>query len=160
MHLNKKSIAVSTASLVVMGGTAFAYYSATGTGTAEGQVTADSGTITLGVDQSDWGHITDDGGYTVRVYGANSSTRHSLRVSTLTPATSFGGGTVDCPTTAFTTSAPIVTHDGTTVAPVDVPKGTQLTGAYEVGTFKVTMNSAQNAKACEGVNITLGLTSA
>lgn len=159
MKLNKKTIAVSTASLVIMGGTAFAYYAASGTGTAQGQVSTDNGKLTLGVDKSDWGHITDDGGYTIKVIAANNSTRHAFRVTTLTPDSAFGGGSTTCPATAFTASAPTVTPNGTAPGPVDVQMGTKLADGFQVGTVKVTMNPVQDAKACEGVNLTLSLAS-
>ena len=94
MKLNKKTIAVSTAALVIAGGTsAFAFFSAQGSGHGDGLVAADSnGAIVLSLDSGALDNAADAPA-TVKVYAQNTSTRRKLRIANVALDTSYGAGT-------------------------------------------------------------------
>lgn len=171
MKLNKKTLAVSVATLVIVGGTsAFAYFTSQGAGEGSGKVaTAETGVVTLNAEV-----LTDlfPGGAAgpVDVLASNSSTDHAYTVENVVVDTAVGtagngvrlydtngdehiGG---CNAAWFNPTA-VGPGSG---SPVSVPANT-TTPSVDVGDLSVTMTEANvNQDACQGLVVKVALKTA
>jgi hypothetical protein len=153
MRLNKRAIVVSTAALVIIGGSAFAYV----TGTLSGQASASSGnearraTIITGTITGD---LRDDDGVAIPVWAQNA-TGSSLQVTAAAPASwTITDGTGACsPATFRATQFAMDTSGLTTTGTFTVPKY----GNAGLGTIKVAaVNPATTElSGCAGATVTI-----
>jgi hypothetical protein len=144
---SKKALAVVTAvALLAGGGTAFAYWTTTGSGTGSATNASANGTIVLHAAFANG--LTPGASQTV-TYTADNAGTSSLYVGTITPTVSIDAGHSGCLVGDFTIPA---TNSNTTVA----------AGASGVaaGTGTLTFaNTALNQDGCKGAIVTLTLAS-
>jgi hypothetical protein len=156
MKLNKKTLAVSTVTLAVVGGTsAFAYWTTTGTGTGSGTMaTGDGSSVTLTTGAIDG--LTPGGSVTVDIYASNDSgvdaTVETATAGAIT-ITEAEGVTGTCSVDWFTAAV-----EGTGSA-TSVPTGSTGTDVEIDQDLTVSMtNPSENQDACKGASIEVALT--
>ena len=155
MKLNKKTLAVSVATLVIIGGTsAFAYWTSTGSGSGEG-VASDgvTDTITLATPADALDGLKPGGSKIADVKatntGADPATVETIGLDT--PAITIGdphaGNGCDAAWFTATTTNP--------ASPVAIAAGaTEATGSVEVTMID---SATENQDACKGATITVNL---
>ncbi|MFF0264102.1 hypothetical protein [Kribbella sp. NPDC004536] len=144
MHRKKKILIAAAATLVIGAGSAFAYWSTTGSGTGAGTNAASNGNIVL---HASFANGLTPGASTPVTFTADNPGSSSLRIGTVTSVVSASG---TCDSNWFT--IPAVLEDQTIAAGAT---GVTLAGA---GTLTFA-DSAANQDACKGATVTLTLTS-
>lgn len=144
MHVKKKIIIATAAVLAIGAGTAFAYWSTTGSGTGSGTTAASNGTIVLHATFADG--ITP-GGSTPVSFTADNAGTSSLRVGTVTTVVT-ASGTCDA---AWFSVAPVAQNQ-------TIAAGASGVALANQGSL-VFADSADNQDACKNATITLTLSS-
>lgn len=148
MKLNKKTIAVSTASLVIIGGTAFAYLQTTGSGSGTATAGTEARTVELTTHDTS-GDLRDDAGVTLKVNAGNTTASTLHYTAPGTPTAEVTGGTGTCNTSDFTVGTP--SWDGTASFSL-APNSNAELGTVNV---RVTDPDATDVSGCAGATVTL-----
>jgi hypothetical protein len=154
INLNKKTIVVSTASLLIIGGSAFALIVTTAGGTITGQASTTPRTVTIAA-SSQSGDIRDDAGQTFGVEAQNPSGA-TLQFTIPTPTLSFdlsNAVVVDtnqptCTPSMFTGAWVGTPPTGTTTVPPG--NGVGDPGKRAIGTYVVKPGTNANVTNCGG----------
>ena len=142
---SKKKIILAAAAVVVIGaGSAFAYWSTTGSGTGDGTTATSNGTIVL---HASFANGLTPGASTPVSFTADNAGSSSLQVGTVTTVVTASAG---CDASWFTV-APVVENQ--TIAASS--SGVALANSGSL----VFADSASNQDGCKGATITLSLTS-
>ncbi|MEV6416803.1 hypothetical protein [Kribbella sp. NPDC051718] len=142
---NKKKILVAAAAVLVIGaGSAFAYWSTTGSGTGSGTTAASNGTVVL---HASFANGLTPGASTPVSFTADNAGTSSLQVGTVTTVVT-ASGTCDA---AWFSVAPVAENQ-------TIAAGASGVALANSGTLTFT-DAAVNQDACKSATITLTLSS-
>jgi hypothetical protein len=142
---NKKKIILAAAAVVVIGaGSAFAYWTTTGSGTGSGTTAASNGTVVL---HASFANGLTPGGSTPVSFTADNAGSSSLQVGTVTTVVTASG---TCDASWFSV-APVAENQ-------TIAAGASGVALANGGTLTFT-DAAVNQDACKSATITLTLSS-